>query len=480
MLARELFSAAARLQAKGFFMELKRHRIDCTIRGVRICLVALVTTTLAMLAGCGTSAPAPAAKPLASTVTPRPVSIASEAQEVVDRMAAFLKGHKAFSVRQASTTTVSDEAAKKLAGAMTHVVRVERPNRLAVVLTGDQPGGGTVISDGQSLVIHQKQKDADRYESSPAPAALPELVDNPHLRTMLAVGGADVVTKALLAEDPAAVLLDGVLELSVAGTEEIDGQPCTHLVARTDSGNWDLWVAAGQEPVPVKFVPAIGQLFYGGKTVDLSSMVIFDQWRCDPVFEASDFTFVPEEGWEKVDSLSGFADQARRERLAARPSLHSTVGFPGKPVSLIGTDGSRFDASVQKDKIVVLDFWATWCGPCRVTLPVVAQICKEYADKGVVFRAVNVKEDGETIRKFLEMEPIEAQVVMDTEGAAAAEYRVDAIPHTVIVGRDGIVQAVHVGASDGLEAKLRKQLDALLEGKSLAPKGGNQARAEPL
>jgi hypothetical protein len=107
-------------------------------------------------------------------------------------------------------------------------------------------------------------------------------------------------------------------------------------------------------------------------------------------------------------------------------------------------------------------------------------VCKEYADKGVVFRAVNVKEDAETIRQFLVEEPIDSPVVMDTEGTALAAYRVEAIPHTVIVGRDGIVQAVHVGADEGMEAKLRKQLDALLEGKSLAPKGGNQARAEPL
>ena len=135
---------------------------------------------------------------------------------------------------------------------------------------------------------------------------------------------------------------------------------------------------------------------------------------------------------------------------------------------------------MQKDKIVVLDFWASWCGPCRASLPVVAQVCKEYADKGIVFRAVNLKEDAETIRAFLQEEPIDAPVVMDTDGAAAMAYRVEAIPHTVIIGRDGIVEAVHVGASEGMEAKLRKQLDALLEGKSLAPKVGNSPRAEPI
>lgn len=453
-------------------------RID---HGARLGTLGGWAAAVLLSAGCGGTAPPPVARPAApAAIEPRPVSIAPEARGVIDRMATFLGATKSFSLRQVSTTTVSDEAAKKFAGEMEHVVRVERPNRLAVVLTGDQPGSGTVISDGQSLVIHQKHKDADRYESSPAPATLPQVVDNPHLRTMLGVGGADVVTKALLAEDPAAALLEGVQELSVAGPEEIDGSVCTHLVARSESGNWDLWVATGDEPVPVKFVPTIGQLFFGGRNVDLSSTVIFDQWRFDPDFEPADFAFVPGEGCEKVDSLSDFANQAQRERLAARPALHSTVGFPITPRTLVGTDGSRFDASMQKDKIVVLDFWASWCGPCRVSLPVVAQVCKEYADKGIVFRAVNLKEDAETIRAFLQEEPIDAPVVMDTDGAAALAYRVEAIPHTVIIGRDGIVEAVHVGASEGMEAKLRKQLDALLEGKSLAPKGGNSPLAEPI
>ena len=456
----------------------RTKRID---HGARLRMLGGWAAVVLLSAGCGGTAPPPVARPAApAAIEPSPVSIAPEAREVIDRMATFLGATKSFSLRQVSTTTVSDEVAQKFAGEMEHVLRVERPNRLAVVLSGDQPGSGTVISDGQSLVIHQKHNDGDRYESSPGPATLPEVVDNPHLRTMLGVGGGDVVTKALLAEDPAAALLEGVQELSVAGAEEIDGSACTHLVARSESGNWDLWVATGDEPVPVKFVPTIGQLFFGGRNVDLSSTVIFDQWRLDPDFEPADFAFVPGEGCEKVESLSDFANQAQRERLTARPVPHSTVGFPIKPLSLVGVDGSRFDASMQKDKIVVLDFWASWCGPCRVSLPVVAQVCNEYADKGVVFRAVNLKEDAETIRAFLQEEPIDASVVMDTDGAAAVAYRVEAIPHTVIIGRDGSVEAVHVGASEGMEAKLRKQLDALLEGKSLVPKGGNSPRAEPI
>jgi hypothetical protein len=275
-------------------MEVTGTRTDRLKRGVRVWGLVGFAAGLLVTAGCGATVPAGAKPEAQIPVEPRPVSIAPEAREVIDRMAKFFGSRKGFTLRQVSTTTVSDEAAKKLAGAMTHVVRVERPNRLAVVLTGDQPGSGTVISDGEALVIHQKQKDANRYESSSAPASLSELVDNPHLRTMLAVGGADVVTKALLGEDPATAILEGVQELAVAGSEEVDGRPCTHLVAKTESGNWDLWVATGDEPVPVKFVPAIGQLFFGGTNVDLSSTVMFDQWRFDPAFEAADFAIVPE------------------------------------------------------------------------------------------------------------------------------------------------------------------------------------------
>ncbi len=441
-----------------------------------IAMPAVPCILLGMLAlaagGCsGASAP-PKLKPPAARV----VTIAPEAREVVDRMASFLKGRKGFGVRQVSTTTVgAGETENKLAGTMEHLLLVERPDRILVSLDGNQKGTGVVASDGKELVIHQKE--ANRYESTASPDTIASIVANPLVAGMLAIGNADVVTRAFFADDPAATFLDGIEDLSVAGTELVEGRECTHLVARAEGGAWDLWVATGDEPVPVRFMPTIGPMFLGGKNVAVTSIVTFDQWRFDPVFEDSDFAFFPPEGAEKVESLVAAAAPKPRQ---ARRSVHPLVGFPAPPFKLAGTDGARFDLASQKDKIVVLDFWATWCAPCRASLPVIARVCREYADRGVVLRAVNIKEDGSTIRTFLDEEPIDVAVVMDDTGDVAAAYRAEAIPQTVVIGKEGMVQAVHVGAEEGLEAKLRKQLDTLLEGKPLIQSGGNAVRAEPL
>lgn len=441
--------------------------------GPRAAATWFMATVVAGLAGCSGNAPAP----------PRPkpvvieVKVADEARTALERMQSFLGSKKGFALRQTSVTTSADaDLAAKVAGTMEHVVLVERPARVKVTLTGDRKGNGTVASDGTTFVIHDATK--NRWESPAAPDSLAGVVAHPLAAGLLAIGSGDTVNRAFFAEAPVEALLEGVRQLDVVGTESIDGRECTHLAAKTEGSGWDLWIASGDEPVPVKFVPAPSRVRWGGNDVEAATAVTFDEWRFDPAFTPEDFAFTPPEGAEKVDSIVGAADEERRQRTAGRPSLHPTVGFPAAKAVFPGLDGERFDPIGQKGKIVVLDFWATWCGPCRVSLPVVARVCKEYAEKGVVFRAVNVKEDAETIKTFLAEEPIDGTVVLDPAGDALAAYRVEAIPHTVVIGSDGLVQAVHVGVSDELEAKLRKQLDALLEGKSLVPKGGNQARAE--
>lgn len=426
-------------------------------------------------AGCAdTSAP-----PKPKAPPPPVVKVSDEARAVLERMKAFLAGKKGISFRQTSTTTAANEAlGAKIGGTMEHAVLLERPGRFRLRLAGDRKGGGTVVSDGTTLVVHQDGP--NRYESAPVPESLAGILENPLVAGMMSIGGGEAVLRAILADDPGAVLLDGVSEIAVEGSESVDGRQCTHLVARSGSGDWDLWIAEGDEPVPVKFSPRLNKMTWGGELVDVATTVTVGDWAFDPAFNAEEFAFSAPEGAEKVDSILAAAEEDSRRRAAGRPSLHPTVGFPAPAAALVGIDGGRFDPAGQKDKIVVLDFWASWCGPCRASLPTVAALCAEYADKGVVFRAVNCKEDAETVKRFLEEESLAADVVIDPTGETMAAYRVEAIPHTVVIGKDGLVQAVHVGASEGFDAKLRRQLDAVLEGKSLVPQGGNSARAEPL
>ena len=168
-----------------------------------------------------------------------------------------------------------------------------------------------------------------------------------------------------------------------------------------------------------------------------------------------------------------------RPRVTSTAEKRSSTRSAG-PDSLVGKaapnfelellDGSLFELAAQKGKnIVILDFWATWCGPCRAAFPGLIEVSNEFQGKGVILRAVDLRERPETVRTFLKNANLTFTAVMDQDGSAAELFRVGGIPHTVIVGKDGTIQAVHVGYDPGNKDRLRQELNDLLAGKTLAP-----------
>ena len=116
----------------------------------------------------------------------------------------------------------------------------------------------------------------------------------------------------------------------------------------------------------------------------------------------------------------------------------------------------------------MLDFWATWCGPCVEAMPHVGGVARQYADRGLVFYAVNVGEDADTIKEFLKSQELDVSVAMDQDNSIAQQYQASGIPQTVLIGKDGKVQVVHVGFAEGLAEILSQQVEELLAGKNLA------------
>lgn len=136
-------------------------------------------------------------------------------------------------------------------------------------------------------------------------------------------------------------------------------------------------------------------------------------------------------------------------------------------------DGTKFSLKEQyANNIVLLDFWATWCGPCIEELPVLMKIAEEYKDKGVALYAVNQQDDPKVIAEFLENKGWKLNVVLDPESKHGDAYVVSGIPQLAIIGRNGIVQKVHVGYAPEIEQILRRELDSLL--KSAAKSDGDQ------
>lgn len=145
---------------------------------------------------------------------------------------------------------------------------------------------------------------------------------------------------------------------------------------------------------------------------------------------------------------------------------HALVGKPAPEFQLDSLDGAPVRLEQHRDKdVVILDFWATWCGPCRAGLPIIARVAAKYRERGVVAYAIDQQETAEDVRKFLEDERLEIQVLLDRAGQVGELYHVEGIPQTVLIGRDGKVADVHVGFSSDLETRLSGELDALLNAK---------------
>jgi thiol-disulfide isomerase/thioredoxin len=102
-----------------------------------------------------------------------------------------------------------------------------------------------------------------------------------------------------------------------------------------------------------------------------------------------------------------------------------------------------------RGKIVVISFWATWCGPCRKELPVLMALQKNATPEKVVVLSVNWRQSYATFRQIQNiLKDSDVTLISDESGRAGEAYGVKAIPHMIIVGRDGKIAAIHVGYSE--------------------------------
>lgn len=114
------------------------------------------------------------------------------------------------------------------------------------------------------------------------------------------------------------------------------------------------------------------------------------------------------------------------------------------------------------EDVVVLDFWASWCPPCRDGLPILDDIAQAYADEAVQIYAINIREPEDTVQDFVDSIDLQLDVLMDDYAETAAAYDVSSIPQTVIIGKDGQVRDIHIGVGMGFQSDIEKALDTLL------------------
>lgn len=117
------------------------------------------------------------------------------------------------------------------------------------------------------------------------------------------------------------------------------------------------------------------------------------------------------------------------------------------------TTGEKFNNASIKGKVVLLEFWTTWCGYCLEEAPLVEKVNEEFADKGLIVLTINVGESKKTVRKYLAQHPRKTRVVLTDDTNLAAMFEAKSYPIYVVIDRDGNVAAKQNGA--GGEGALR-------------------------
>lgn len=131
-------------------------------------------------------------------------------------------------------------------------------------------------------------------------------------------------------------------------------------------------------------------------------------------------------------------------------------------INLPGVDGT-VQLSSLKGKVVYLDFWASWCLPCKKSFPWMHDIKQNYADQGFEVLAVNLDKDRELADAFLKEMQVNFQVAFDEKGKSAADYKLRGMPSSYLIGRDGKVYASHIGFRDSDKTSLEQAIKNLLD-----------------
>jgi thiol-disulfide isomerase/thioredoxin len=148
----------------------------------------------------------------------------------------------------------------------------------------------------------------------------------------------------------------------------------------------------------------------------------------------------------------------------------STVGAadlkPAPAVELHAADGSTTHLADYKGKVILLDFWASWCVPCKTSFPALDALYRELQPRGLEVLAVNLDERRRDADAFLEHRPHAMPVLFDPQGVAPLAFSVRGMPSSVLIDRAGNIRFTHMGYSDKVVASYRQELGILLKEQS--------------
>jgi peroxiredoxin len=185
--------------------------------------------------------------------------------------------------------------------------------------------------------------------------------------------------------------------------------------------------------------------------MEMTQTTIYPIARINEPLADSLWAFTPPPGARLVDDLRAQTAQRHQE-----PNLE---GQKASDFTLTGLDGKSYTLSKLRGKVVMLDFWATWCGPCRIEMPHVQKLHSEFKTKGLVVFGVNYGETSTRVKPFIAKNAYDFTILMDSNQEVGGHYQVNGIPALFIIDKDGVIRSHFVGVRD--EDQLRGALAAV-------------------
>lgn len=148
--------------------------------------------------------------------------------------------------------------------------------------------------------------------------------------------------------------------------------------------------------------------------------------------------------------------------IVAVPALAAAPSGPAPPFSLTSKAGTQVNLAQYKGQVVMINFWASWCGPCRQEMPLLEDIYKKYNKLGFTLLGVNVEPDSKAADDWLKQTPVSFPILYDKDSKVSQMYDVSGMPSTVIIDRKGNLRVLHHGYKPGDEDEYLNSIRTLI------------------
>lgn len=232
------------------------------------------------------------------------------------------------------------------------------------------------------------------------------------------------------------------------GVVTVDGKKYHHARYTTPDPDfqemiWEAWITTDDQPLLAKIKPDMGEFTSGQEGSEVGLEINYRGWDLN--------ASVPELAFDPT------------------PPPHPLLGKSAPAAKVLTLSGKQTDVAMKgSGNVKVLDFWQRTCGFCLKALPKVAELKKEFRGSPIDFYAVNVAEDPAVVEEFWSERGIDLPVVVDPDGEVSLAYGASGLPHSVLIGKEGKVQAVHVGYPPDFQERLTKELTALSRGEDIS------------